>query len=188
MYQFRGWIVLNLVILSGIFLGTYVYTKIEKKSKKEIEILNISEYSAKYLLKINGNKTQNTYLGEEIVKKDIRINKFKDKLDNEIEVSKTKDEIKIVAKGQKYIYKIENQKYKYNDFSLIDFISKYKEENGKKYIEKEHIIYEVSKNGNTSKLILNKKTKMPIALINLDKNQKILSKVDYLKLEIKESI
>ena len=185
-YEFRGWIILNLIILIGIFLGIVISIKFKENLKKEKDILNITEYSAKYLLKVNGNKTQNTYIGEEIVKENIRINKFKDKLDNEVEVIKNNDEIKIIAKGQKHQYKIDNEKYKYNEISLIDFIKKYKEENGKKYIENNNIIYEVNKDGKVSKLILNSNTKRPITLINLDETQKITSKIDYLKLEIKE--
>lgn len=185
-YNFRGWIFFNLVILFGVLVGMFFCIKFKNNYKKEIDLLKITEYTAKYMLKVNSNKTQNTYVGEEIVKENIRINKFKDKLDNEVEITKTDKEIKIIAKGQKYVYTIDNKKYKYNDFSLIDFIAKYKEYIGKSYEENNHIIYEVSKDENTAKLILNKETKRPIALINIDKTGKITSKLDYLKLDIKE--
>ena len=191
--EFRGWIILNIIILLSIILAFYIAKNIVPKDNIDINgnnKIHFKNYETNYILKINSNKTQNTYRGTEICKNEIRKNIFKDSLNKTVEIIEKNNEITISAEEQKRIYTLPKENFALSMFSLKDFITKYEEgkQNNNKYIVKEYeennnfiieIKYNEDINIKMSKLVINKNTKNPILIANYDKNNNIVSKIDF---------
>ncbi len=197
-YQFRGWITLNLIIFTCIVIGFATAKQVEKipevKATEE-GITNIKKYTAEYNLTVNSNKTQNIYKGIEVVNNEHIKNSFKDSLENKVEITETENEITINSEKQKRSYIIPKKKHTYTMLSFKDFIEKYKlgKQNNKEYIVKNYeennnlileIKYRNEKKVKISRLVFNKTTKKPVGIINYDEKENIISKIDYTNFKV----
>ena len=166
------------------------------KSEKSIEeyILNISSYEANITIEVKSNKNSNQYVAKQQF---VQPNIFKQEIiqpDNIQGLTTTYDGTCLkIENTDLNLTKIYEQ-YQYiseNSLCLNEFIEEYKNNDMKKYEEKENqVIMEIKKQNSkneyivTKKLYIDKSTKKPIKMEIQDINQNVLVYILYNEIKI----
>lgn len=184
-------LVISVIILANVLKNDNKKIKVgNNNSIKEIEqILNIESYKAKITVRVRSNKNENQYVIEQEVKKNL-YERTKIESPNEIKGVELVFEnnvltIKNSKIGASKIY--ENYKNVGNNMLfLTDFISEYKEKNGK--LEKNEnetklIIKTNDRYSSKKTLIINNKTLKPKEMLIQDNTQNLRVYILYNEIE-----
>lgn len=184
-------LVISVIILANVLKNDNKKIKVgNNNSIKEIEqILNIESYKAKITVRVRSNKNENQYVIEQEVKKNL-YERAKIESPNEIKGVELVFEnnvltIKNSKIGASKIY--ENYKNVGNNMLFVtDFISEYKEKNGK--IEKNEnetklIIKTNDRYSSKKTLIINNKTLKPKEMLIQDNTQNLRVYILYNEIE-----